>query len=110
MLTIKNITITLSGDPLLKEVSLVMHKNDRIGIVGPNGAGKSTLFKTILGKIEPDLGRIEYHNERMGYMPQEPDFGESKTIGEYLGRHKDFSKVLAEVGLSTVDSNVLLTN
>ena len=33
---------------------------DRIGIVGPNGAGKSTLVKILLGKLEPDSGKVTF--------------------------------------------------
>ena len=47
------------GDrPILKNVSTIIQRGDRVGIVGPNGAGKSTLVKLLLGKLEPDAGKI----------------------------------------------------
>ncbi|KAB0679879.1 ABC-F family ATP-binding cassette domain-containing protein [Aureimonas leprariae] len=33
-------------------------RGDRIGFVGPNGAGKTTLLRMLIGKTEPDAGRI----------------------------------------------------
>lgn len=36
----------------------IIRKGDRIGVIGPNGVGKSTLVRALLGKIEPDSGRI----------------------------------------------------
>ncbi len=43
---------------ILKNVSTIIQRGDRIGIVGPNGAGKSTLVKLLLGQLEPDAGKI----------------------------------------------------
>ncbi|MBK6512363.1 MAG: ATP-binding cassette domain-containing protein [Haliea sp.] len=43
---------------VLKDVSTIIQRGDRVGIVGPNGAGKSTLVKLLLGQLEPDAGKI----------------------------------------------------
>jgi ATP-binding cassette subfamily F protein uup len=43
---------------VLKNVSTIIQRGDRVGIVGPNGAGKSTLVKLLLGQLEPDAGKI----------------------------------------------------
>ena len=36
----------------------IIRKGDRIGIIGPNGIGKSTLVKALMGRIDPDSGRV----------------------------------------------------
>ncbi len=46
------------GAPLIRDLSLKIHRKDRIGIVGPNGSGKTTLLKLLTGQIEPDSGDI----------------------------------------------------
>lgn len=53
----------LSGQKLkefwaLKNISLVLNKGDRLGIIGPNGSGKSTLLKILAGVTTPSRGKI----------------------------------------------------
>jgi len=50
------------------------------GVIGPNGAGKSTLFKSILGLIEYNSGKIKVFNQsieevrkRIAYVPQKDE-------------------------------------
>lgn len=45
---------------VLADVSTIIQRGDRVGIVGPNGAGKSTLVKLLLGQLEPDAGKISF--------------------------------------------------
>jgi len=42
----------------LEDVSLELHRGERLGVVGRNGSGKSTLLRTIAGIITPDRGRL----------------------------------------------------
>jgi ABC-type polysaccharide/polyol phosphate transport system ATPase subunit len=45
----------------LRDVNLVVHPGEAVGVVGPTGSGKSTLMK-VLGRITPPTeGRIEVH-------------------------------------------------
>jgi ATP-binding cassette subfamily F protein uup len=45
---------------VLKDVSTIIQRGDRVGIVGPNGAGKSTLVKILLGQLQPDAGKVTF--------------------------------------------------
>ena len=45
---------------VLADVSTIIQRGDRVGIVGPNGAGKSTLVKLLLGQLKPDAGKISF--------------------------------------------------
>ena len=58
MLTVSQLSKSFNGRLLLDEVSILVNRGDRIGLVGPNGAGKSTLFSLILGETSPDSGQI----------------------------------------------------
>ena len=44
---------------VLRDVSTIIQRGDRVGIVGANGAGKSTLVKILLGQLAPDSGAVQ---------------------------------------------------
>lgn len=43
----------------LDNVSFIVNKGDRVGVLGLNGAGKSTLMKVVAGVFEPTSGTIQ---------------------------------------------------
>ncbi len=69
ILTISNISKTLGGKPILKNISFSLKHGEILGLLGPNGAGKSTLFNLIVGKIFPDYGDIKLNNESIIDLP-----------------------------------------
>ncbi|KAI9145900.1 P-loop containing nucleoside triphosphate hydrolase protein [Paraphysoderma sedebokerense] len=62
-----------TADYILKDVTLSIGINDRIGIVGKNGSGKSTLVKLITGNLRPSQGSINLTppNLKIGYFSQQ---------------------------------------
>ena len=81
----KSMTKTFPGapKPVLKDISLQFYLGSKIGIVGPNGAGKSTLIKIMAG-IDSDYTGEAWPGENItvGYLEQEPQLDESKTVLE----------------------------
>ena len=73
-------------DHPLAEVSLEIHRGDRICVMGDNGTGKSTLLKTIEGLIEPLGGYLMYgHQIETAYFDQNlADFHNGNTVLEEL--------------------------
>ncbi|MDO8290147.1 MAG: ABC transporter ATP-binding protein [Parvibaculum sp.] len=57
MLTIKNLSASLSSTRVLRDVSLTLGTKKFIGLIGPNGVGKTTLIRAVAGLI-PYEGRI----------------------------------------------------
>ena len=47
------------GRPIIRDFSTTILRGDRIGIIGPNGCGKTTLINLLLGRLEPDSGRVD---------------------------------------------------
>jgi len=48
------------GEPVLKGLSLNIHKGEKIAVVGTSGGGKSTLVQMILGMYLPTHGQIYF--------------------------------------------------
>ena len=43
---------------VIKGLSTLILRGDKVGIIGPNGSGKSTLLRLLLGELLPGAGRI----------------------------------------------------
>ena len=56
LLTLRDVSLTFGGDPLLEGAALEVRERDRVALVGRNGSGKSTLLKIAAGLVEPDAG------------------------------------------------------
>ena len=71
------------GKEILKGVTLSFLPDAKIGVLGINGAGKSTLMKMMAGKEEASNGEAwAADGVRVGYLEQEPNLDESKTVAE----------------------------
>ena len=47
------------GAPLIRNLSTVLMRGDKLGIIGANGAGKTTLLHMLLGTLEPTAGHVK---------------------------------------------------
>ncbi|MBY0335946.1 MAG: energy-dependent translational throttle protein EttA [Acetobacteraceae bacterium] len=80
----KNLTKSYPGGrEVFKGITLSFLPDAKIGVLGPNGAGKSTLMRIMAGQ-DTDFGGEAWAAEgaRVGYLPQEPQLDETKTVGE----------------------------
>ena len=72
MLSFNNLELILGGKILFSNVSLTIHRDQRVGLVGANGSGKTSLFKIITGDIEVDQTSLSYPSKlRISYLEQE---------------------------------------
>ncbi len=72
------------GQPVLRDVSLIIPRGQRIALVGPSGAGKSTFAQLLLRLYDPQSGTIRLGNvdlrkfeasdlrKQFGVVPQDP--------------------------------------
>lgn len=69
--------------PILKNINLSFYPDAKIGILGPNGAGKSTILKIMAGLDKEYTGEAWLaEGATCGYLPQEPELDNSKTVLE----------------------------
>jgi len=81
VIDIRNVSFAYAREPVLRDISLTVPREEFLGIIGPNGGGKSTLVKLILGLLKPHGGSISVlgtspkeASVRIGYVPQYPTF------------------------------------
>lgn len=87
MLEINNLSIKVNNKYIIKDLSLILNKKDKLAVIGEEGNGKSTLLKAILGiadfaEVE---GTINKKGNRIGYLEQSLTEEDLKKTGyEYL--------------------------
>ncbi len=85
LLSAEKITKSYSEKQLLKDITLYLSEGDKVGLIGIDGTGKSTLLKIVAGFELPDSGTISKAAEvRIGYLPQNPVYGEKLTVLEQV--------------------------
>jgi len=68
----QGLTKGFGGTPLFQDVTLRIHRGDRVGIFGPNGSGKTTLLRTLIGELSPDAGSVRFGTGvQIGYFDQQ---------------------------------------
>jgi ATP-binding cassette subfamily F protein 3 len=83
MIALDNISVDFGSTLLFKDISFIINKKDKIGLVGKNGAGKSTLFKLIIQELNPTSGNISIPNGiHIGYLPQFMEVDNTHTLKE----------------------------
>jgi len=116
---------TYKRRPVVRNVSIHVHRGEAVGLLGPNGAGKTTTFYMIIGLVHPDTGWISldgtdittqpmYRRARLGigYLPQEASVFRGLTVEQNImaalevadpdpdHRHQMLDELLAEFGIS----------
>ena len=96
-LVLDQVALTISGRPLVKQVSLNLNPGEVVGLLGPNGAGKTTTFNLVTGLLRPDHGKVlmdgtsvadlsmpQRARQGIGYLPQEASVFRNLSVVDNL--------------------------
>jgi len=96
-LHVLNLAKSYRKRPILRDVSLTLHRGEVTALLGPNGAGKTTCFYAIAGLIPPDAGTVTVDGEDVtwlpmyrraklgiGYLPQEASVFRGMTVADNI--------------------------
>ena len=86
VMEVKDLTFDYGAKALIKNLSFLIRKDERVMFLGPNGSGKSTLMKLMNSMLIPKEGRITLgYNIKIGYYDQENrGLCDSKTVFEEM--------------------------
>ena len=83
MVSVNNLSLYFGGQDIFKNISFMINKGDKIGLVGKNGAGKSTLLKVLAQEQSYNEGNLSISNDLVvGYLMQDLDFVDSQSVIE----------------------------
>ena len=122
IIQIENLSIALSGNEILKGISLDVTAGEYVSIIGPNGAGKTTLVKCLAGIYRNWIGSIaiegkpfaEYSSKALAklqsYVPQAEGRTNPLTVSEFvaMGRYPYLSAftTLQATDYAAIDSAI----
>jgi len=89
---VEDVSHGYSGRPLIKDLFTKVVRGDRIGVIGPNGIGKTTLLGILLGRINPDRGRVKLGTrvEAVYFDQLREQLDEDMSVQENIAEGKDF--------------------
>src|SRR5512136_1558781 len=83
LVSLAGVGVSFGARELLKDVSVVIGRGERWGVLGRNGSGKTTLFNLIRGEMDPTTGTVSRAaGMRIAVMDQYRDVGGADTVWE----------------------------
>jgi len=90
ILEITDLSKTIDGETVFKDLTLTVRKGDKIAFVGANSLAKTTLFQILAGELEPDSGSVRWGvTITSAYFPKENTsyFANDLNLIEWLGQY-----------------------
>jgi len=71
MLELQNISKSYGTRQVIRDMNLIVLKNQMVSIMGKSGTGKSTLLSIMAGLVQPDQGKILFNDTVISDMDEE---------------------------------------
>ena len=86
VIEINGVSKSYGSNVLIDNLTYLLKRDDRIGVIGANGSGKTTLLDMITGRVEPDSGEIEIgQTVHIGYYDQESrSLNDDERVIDYI--------------------------
>ena len=87
----ENVTFGYDETPVVRDLSTLIMRGDKIGVIGPNGAGKTTLLRLLLKDLEPQAGHIRLGTRlQVTYFDQlREQIDDNKTVQENVAQGRE---------------------
>ena len=96
-LSLVNVTKQHGTKIILEDVNLSFYHGAHIGVIGANGSGKSSLLRILAGLDKEFMGQcIIPKGIKVGYLSQEPELDESKTVAACVAEGVATSQALLD--------------
>ncbi|MFQ3575458.1 MAG: ABC transporter ATP-binding protein [Cytophagales bacterium] len=102
-LNVKSVSLSKSGNDLLKEIDFSFQPGKSTALIGPNGSGKTSLLNVISGLWLADSGVINYPFEKelirthLAFLPAKSVLSEGFSAKEVIAWGKPTQKTNLEV-------------
>ena len=116
LIELRAVTKTFGGNtPVLRELSLNVHKGEVIALTGPSGGGKSTLLHLLAGFIAADSGELHLFGQppgsfQFGWLGQKGFLVHGTWADNLRLTRPDASDIAIETALRNVGLGPLLKN
>ncbi len=91
MISFNHVCLSRGSKKLLDDVSFLIPKGNRVGVVGRNGSGKTSLFRAILDEIHLESGNIDKPSDlRLSLMEQETPGIDRSAIDFVIDAHIEY--------------------
>jgi phospholipid/cholesterol/gamma-HCH transport system ATP-binding protein len=80
LIRVEHLSKTFDRNQVLKDVSLNVPERSIYAIVGQSGTGKSVLFKSIIGMLKPDRGRVWFKDTELTALDQDALLNQRKSF------------------------------
>ncbi|RHW75352.1 ABC transporter ATP-binding protein [Colwellia sp. RSH04] len=86
----EHVYVSFDHKEVIKDLNLLINRNDRLALIGANGTGKSTLIKLIMEKLAATSGKMRSGvNLDVAYFDQHREaLDVNKTVQEIVGEGK----------------------
>ncbi|MFZ4402648.1 MAG: ABC-F family ATP-binding cassette domain-containing protein [Pseudobdellovibrionaceae bacterium] len=93
ILTVQNLSKSLDGEVLFKDINFTLQKGDKIVLLGPNDLAKTVLLDILSGKTTADSGTVSWGQTAVrSYLPSDnKDYfsGDESTLVDWLRQYSD---------------------